>query len=510
MSGGCKPFGFLTAISFATLLCTALLSSCSFAPRYERPEVDLPKQWRAVDMGATPLNTDWWVRFNDPVLTAMVEEALKNNLDLAQSMGKIESAAAQAGVGSAALAPLISGNASAKSESASERAPNLTAPYDVSGLARAPSVYQGTLNAAWELDFWGRLRNQYTMLSDILMNTVISHEALRLSIAGQTAQTYFSLLALDMQFDTAKRTLKSREEAFRIYTARYKQGDITELDWQRAKAEVETARAQVHTSAISVDRAEAALAVLLGRPPRDIIERHMARGKGIASLPAPPVLPAGLPSELLLRRPDIRAAEYSIMATNANIGVARAQFFPTISLTGALGTLATGVGSLFSSASGTWSYGVTGSVPILDFGRNWYNLKDAEAQKKIAIAVYRKTVQAAFEDIRTALTAQREADNVLRSMRVQVASLRRSTDIARLQYDNGYTDYLTVLDSERQLFSAELQLATALQNRLNSVVSVCMALGGGWRDVGASPTIPIIDKEKLLHEATTDKTSTFK
>ncbi|MBO4301355.1 MAG: efflux transporter outer membrane subunit [Desulfovibrio sp.] len=510
MTAYCKPSVSFTGGPLPVLLLlTAVLSACSFAPRYERPELDLPKQWRAVDMGPAPLNTDWWNRFNDPVLTALVEEALKNNQDLAESMANIESAAAKAGVGSSALAPLVEGSASAKSDSSSERQANLTSPYDVSGLARAPSTYQGALSASWELDFWGSLRNQYTMLSDILMNTVIGHEALRLSIAGQTAQGYFSLLALDMQLDTARRTLKSREESFRIYTARYKQGDITELDWQRARAEVETARAQVHTSTISVDKAEAALAVLLGRSPRDIIERGMVRGKGIASLPAPPVLPEGLPSDLLLRRPDIRAAEFSIMAYNANIGVARAQFFPSISLTGSLGTLATGVGSLFTSASGTWSYGISGSVPILDFGRKWYNLKDAEAQKKAAIAVYRKTVQSAFEDIRTALTEQREADAVVRSMKVQVESLRRSTEIARLQYDNGYTDYLTVLDSERQLFSAELQLATALQNRLNSVVSVCMALGGGWRDAGASPTLPVIDKDKLLHEATTDKTGTF-
>lgn len=492
------------------LLLTAVLSACSFAPKYERPGIDVPKEWRQVHMGPAPLDTDWWNRFQDPVLTAMVEEALKNNQDLAESMARIESAAAQAGVGTAALAPLINGSASARSESSSERAPNVTAPYDVSGLARAPSIYQGALSASWELDFWGKLRNQYTMLSDVLMNTVIGHEALRLSVAGQTAQGYFSLLAQDMQLQTAKRTLKTREEGLRIYTARYKQGDITELDWQRAKAEVETARAQVHSSTINVDRAEAALAVLLGRSPRDIMERTMERGRGIASLPAPPVLPEGLPSELLLRRPDIRAAEFTIMAYNANIGVARAQFFPSISLTGTLGTLATSVGSLFSSASGTWSYGISGTVPILDFGRNWYNLKDAEARKKAAIAAYRKTVQSAFEDIRTALTAQQESAKVVRSRQVQVASLRRSVEIARMQYDNGYTDYLTVLDSERQLFEAELQLATAMQNRLNGVVSVCMALGGGWRgDAGARPTVPVIDKEKLLHETTTDKTGTF-
>ena len=265
---------------------------------------------------------------------------------------------------------------------------------------------------------------------------------------------------------------------------------------------METARAQVHTSTVSVDQAEAALAVLLGRSPRDIINRAMPRGQAIGMLPSPPVLPEGLPSELLERRPDVRAAEYMIMAYNANIGVARAQFFPSISLTGMLGTLSAAVGNLFTGPAGAWSYGATGTLPILDFGRNWYNLKDAEAQKKAAIAVYRKTVQTAFKDIRTSLTSQREADAIVRSMQIQVESLRRSVDIARLQYDNGYTDYLTVLDAERQLFAAELQLASALRDRLDAVVSVCMALGGGWEDPGKSPSFPVVNTERLLQEET--------
>lgn len=492
------------AASFLALTLAVLLSACSLAPHYDRPEQEMPKQWRSVDMGAAPLNTDWWARFNDPVLNALVEEALKNNQDLAESMAKIESAAAQVGVGTAALMPVVNGSGSAMAQGASEKSAN-TVPFNQSKLSRSTTAYQGALNASWELDFWGKARNQRTMLSDVLMSTVIGHEALRLSVAGQTAQGYFALLALDMQLDTARRTLKSREESFRIYSARYKQGDITELDWQRARAEVETARAQVHTSTVDVDKAEAGLAVLLGRSPRDIMDRAMRRGHAINLLPAPPVLPAGLPSDLLERRPDIRAAEFTIMAYNANIGVARAQFFPSISLTGMLGSLSASMGNLFTGAAGTWSYGATGSVPLLDFGNNWYNLKDAEAQKKAAIAVYRKTVQSAFEDIRTSLTSEREADHIVRSMQVQVESLRRAVQIASLQYDNGYTDYLTVLDAERQLFAAELQLATALRDRLDSVVSVCMALGGGWKDSGATPSFPVVNTEKLLQEQTNQR-----
>ena len=230
--------------------------------------------------------------------------------------------------------------------------------------------------------------------------------------------------------------------------------------------------------------------------------------QAISMLPAPPALPAGLPSDLLERRPDIRAAEFLIMANNANIGVARAQFFPSISLTGMLGTVSSSVGSLFSGPAGVWSYGVSGNVPLLDFGNNWYNLKDAEAKKRAAIAEYRKAVQNAFADIRTSLTAQREADAIVRSMQIQVESLRRSTQIARLQYDNGYTDYLTVLDAERQLFAAELQLAGALRDRLDSVVGVCMALGGGWQDSGARPGLLTTDAQELARRQQAHQTAT--
>ncbi|MBQ3059756.1 MAG: TolC family protein [Desulfovibrio sp.] len=482
------------------LVCILLLPACSLAPRYERPDQDIPDAWRKVDLGSAPLNTDWWARFDDPVLTALIEEALVNNQDLAASLARVDSAAAQVGTATSAFLPNVQGTASASTDSASAKSAN----WNPKAI-RSPDTYQGGLHATWELDFWGKYRNAYTALSDVLMNTVVGHEALRLTVAGQTAQAYFALLALDMQLNTARRTLATREEAFGIYTSRYKQGDITELDWQRARAEVETARAQVHTSTVAVDKAEAGLAVLTGRSPRDIMNSAMPRGHAIGMLPSPPVLPAGLPSELLQRRPDIRAAEYMIMAYNANIGVARAQFFPSISLTGMLGTLSANFTSLFSNAAGTWNYGVTGSMPILDFGRTWYNVKDAEAQKRGAIAVYRKTVQSAFEDIRTSLTSQREADAIVRSMRIQVESLRRSVEIARLQYDNGYTDYLTVLDAERQLFSAELQLASALRDRLNAVVSVCMALGGGWEDPARRPGFPIIGTQRLLEENTSIK-----
>ncbi len=486
---------FLSRLLAASAICL-LVTACSLAPKYEQPQMDIPESWTKIQPATQPLNTDWWTRFNDPVLNGLVEEALRNNQDLAAGMAGIRAAAAQAGVGSSALWPSIGAGADATATGASEKSAN-SAFGEHMPSSRWYTNYQGQLSASWELDFWGATRNAYTRLTNVLLQTVLRHEALRLSIAGQVAQSYFALLSCDMQLNIAKRTLRTREDAFRIYTSRYRLGELTELDWQRARAEVETARATVHTTTMALDAAEASLAVLLGRSPKEIWQR-VARSTSLDRLPTPPVLPEGLPSDLLLRRPDLRAAEFGIMAANAQIGEARARFFPSISITGALGTLAASVGNLFSGPAAIWSYGATVGLPIFSGGQTWYNLKNAEALKDEAIATYRQTVMEAFRDVRVSLTEQQERNNVVTAMQTQVDSLRRAVSIARLQYDNGYTDYLTVLDSERELFAAELSLATALQNRLSAIVSVCMALGGGWEDPGASPSFPIIDEDELV------------
>ncbi len=473
-----------------------MLSACSFAPDYEQPKMDIPEAWTKLTPATQPLNTDWWKRFNDPVLNAMVDEALKNNQDLAASMAGIRQAAAQANIGSSSLWPSVSASGSATATGVSEKQANSSFGANMPS-SKWFTAYQGQLAASWELDFWGATRNHYTRLTNIMLQTALKHEALRLSIAGQVCQSYFAMLSYDMQLATAKRTLATREEALRIYTSRYKLGELTELDWQRAKAEVETARASVHNNTMALDNCEASLQVLLGRSPREIW-KSPERGAAIDKLPNPPAIPEGLPSELLLRRPDIRAAEFGIMASNAGIGEARAQFFPSFSITGALGTLAAGFGNLFTPASGTWGYGASVGLPIFSGGALWYNLKNAEALKEEAIATYKSTVMSAFSDVRTSLTAQKESDNVVKAMQAQVDSLRKAASIARLQYDNGYTDYLTVLDAERQLFTAELSLASALQNRLNSIVSVCMALGGGWEDPNVRPSFPVINADDVV------------
>lgn len=472
-----------------TLCLVSLLGACSLAPDYNRPEMDIPTEWRTIDTGTEALSTTWWDRFQDPVLSTMIVEALANNQDIAEALAKLASAQAQLGVATTALLPTVTGTAGAAAQGASAKAPNAPS-YNSGPLSpsRSTTQYDATLGASWELDLWGKYRNQYTALSDFLLSSSVGYEGTRLMVSGQTAQGYFTLRALDMQLETARRTLKTREEALKIYEVRYTRGDITELNYLQAKNEVEVARAQLHTTITGLDQAEASLAVLLGRSPRDIMTKAVERGTTIATTTVVPVLPEGLPSQLLTRRPDVRSAEYMVMAYNANIGAVRAEYFPSISLTGALGTMSSSMANLFTGGpAGLWSYGAQATMPLIDFGRTWYRVKDAEAQKQASIAVYRKTVQTAFKDLRVALTQQREADAIVRSYQAQVDNMTRATQLARIQYDNGYTDYLTVLDSERQLFTAEMQLASALRDRLSAVVAVCMALGGGWEDVQPAP-----------------------
>jgi len=460
------------------LLAALSLCACSLAPKYERPDLPLPAEWNVPEQAESSLARQWWMRFDDPVLDALVEEALQHNQDLEQALAAVDSARAQLGVATSFLFPSVTASGSWNRNTASLKGPNPLPPT----LDRTQPVYTGNLSAAWELDLWGKYRNAYTALSDILLSTQAAYTGRRLTTSGVAARSYFALLALDLQKEIAERTVKTREEALKIYTDRFSAGDITELDWLRAKAEVDAARVSLHQTLAARDAAEASLLALLGRSPHDIMLQSPERGKAIHLLPAAPILPAGLPSQLLERRPDIRAAEYALMAGNANIGVARAEFFPSISLTGSVGTLSVHLKDLFTPAAGTRSYGIQGSLPILDFGRTWWRVKDANAQKAMALAVYKKTVQSAFSDIRTALVRQQENAEIVKNYTSQVESLLKAADLARVRYDNGYSSYLEVLDAERQLFGAEMQAAAALAGRLNAIVDVCMALGGGWDD----------------------------
>ncbi len=454
------------------LLLALLFSACSFAPEHATPRLPLPEAWEMAKTDTPALNVDWWKRFKDPVLTDFIEEALTNNRQLDIALAQLDQARAAFGLARAEQLPLISGLAQGTQVwSNGNRIPSSDEPWE------------GRLGASWEIDLWGKYRNASEASRAEMLAMEANQYAVWLSVVGETANGYFLLRSLDSQYATAQSTLKTRTEALTIYKARYDQGLIGELDLVQAQTTVETARTALYQTQLAREQAEAALATLLGRSPRAIMHSAgMKRGTSLEELPTSIVIPAGLPSDLLVRRPDIRMAEEYLRAANANIGVARAAYLPEFSITGFLGIASPELHSLIKNPLDMAGVGGSVTMPLLDFGRVSSNVDAAEAQQREAMATYELTVLQAFRDVHNALAAQSLTADIVDSLQRMVGELMRATDLARTRYDNGYSSYLDVLDAERSLFEAELDLAAAKRERLSSIVSVCLELGGGWID----------------------------
>lgn len=491
-------------------LVSLTLAGCSFAPDYSRPVMELPAAWNGPE-AEQGLEVQWWKRFEDPVLNKLVNEALAYNQNMVMAMTRVEQARAYLGYARGEQFPTLAGTGSGgKSRISAEGSGTYGLAQGLGALqdalhtlshgavpastppSREGQAWSATLQAVWELDLWGKYRNATAAAREQLLASEAGMRGALLSLAGQTSIAYFDLRNYDAQLSIARRTLETREEALKIYQARYDEGLISELDFLRAKTETDTMRANVYTAEYQVATAESALMVLTGRSPRDIFEQVPERGLSIDALPSAPQLPAGLPSELLERRPDIVAAEAQLRAANYKIGVAKAAWFPSISLTGQLGTQSGSLDRLFTGASGMWTFGGSVSVPLLTFGRIASNVRISEAAMREALANYTLTVQQAFRDIRNALVIQQRTTDIADTLTIAVDNLRKATELARLRYENGYASYLDVLDAERSLFDAEVQLANVHTSHLSAIVQVCMALGGGWVDTPGTPTaIPV-------------------
>ncbi len=470
------------------LALAATTAGCSFAPDYARPAMEVPVAW-APDT-AQPLDVAWWQRFADPTLNALVEEALTYNRTVDIAMARVDQARAYLGLARSQQFPVLTGSAFGAQAQTSADSVALARSLGVLSQAvtglPAPDVsrvgeqWSATLQAVWEVDLWGKYRNSTASAREQLLATEAAQKGALLGLAGQTTIGYFTLRNYDSQLAIAERTLKSRLEALDIYRARFEEGLISELDFLRAKTEVDTMRANVYTLQYQVANAESALLTLVGRSPRAIMEDSPQRGLSLESIPAVIQPPAGLPSELLERRPDILAAEARLRAANFQIGTAKAAWFPSISLSGLLGAQSLELDKLFQPGSDIWNYGVNLHVPLLSFGRISNNVKVSEAIMREAAASYVHTVQQAFREIRDALVIQARTVDIANTLSAAVGNLNRAVELATLRYENGYASYLEVLDAERSLFEAEISLANVRANHLNAIVQVCMALGGGW------------------------------
>lgn len=477
---------------FIGLTVTLMLGGCSLAPEYVQPQLELPETW-GENIATQGLDIQWWKRFNDPVLESLIAETLANNKNLEIAMARVEQAHAYMGLSYGEQFPTLGAGASASSVQASRLGAQLIpSPIDRSGLQTWSTAFQ----AAWEVDLWGKYRNATAAAREKLFASVATQRGTLLSLTAQTCSAYFNLRNYDLQLSIAERTLKTREEALEIYQARFDEGLISELDLLRAKTEVDTVRTSIYTAKYQIGVAESTLLLLAGRSPRAIFEAFPERGLTLDALPAAPQLPAGLPSDLLTRRPDILAAEANLRAANFQVGVAKAAWFPSLSLTGNLGFQSNELDKLFLGTTGIWNYGASVTAPLLSFGRISNNVKVSEAAVREALASYALSVQTAFEEMRNALVIQANTALISETLQSTVKTLQRSVDLARLRYENGYSSYLEVLDAERSLFQSELQLAEVRATHLSAIVNVCLAMGGGWMDNG-QPVSTSITEPKL-------------
>jgi len=452
-------------------------------PDYVRPKVDAPAAFRfEPGEAAQTADLEWWKRYEDPVLDALIAEALAANWNVKIAAANVEAAGAIVTQARAPMFPQVGYTANAGRVRFSENGGTTVDSY----VTNPQNVYQAALSVSWEIDLWGRVRRQTESAQANLLASEQARRGTVLSLVASVATNYIQLRGLDEALATAKKTQKAYADSLQIFTYQFQYGQVSQMNVAQAQSQYETASAQIPALEQQIAQLENAISVLLARSPGPI-----PRGKPIRELAAPPV-PAGLPSQLLERRPDIVQAEEQLIAANAQIGAAKALYFPTISLTGAYGGASTDLSNLFKGPSNVWSYAGSIVGPIFTAGLVSGQVAQAEATQKAAVQNYELVIQSAFADVSNALVARQKLREQLVAQEKLVAALNDYSRLARLQYDGGYAPYSTVLQAEQTLFPAELNLATLRASTAASVATIYKAMGGGWIDkadamTGTSP-----------------------
>lgn len=450
---------------WAALAAAVLLAGCLMGPNYKQPELDLP-EGQAADNFSIFTNAKWWEVFQDPVLNQLEADALSYNKDLQAAVARVDQARAAVGIATADQLPSLSAAAE------SGRAGN--------NLGSGETQSTANVSVSFELDLWGKYRRLSEAARAKLLASEASRDTVRLTLTADVAKNYFALRMLDAQLIIARRTLDARKENVRIYTSRYKNGYSTEVDLKRMEANMASVQAQEQQLRLKITQTETALSVLVGKSPREIIENNTPRGKTLADITLVPDVPEGIPSDLLARRPDVRAAEGNLIAANANIGAARASYFPSIPLTASAGYASGALDNLFRGSSGVWAVGGQILAPIFEGGKIRAQNKQAEAAYREMLATYEKTVQGAFKEALDAIAANRINREIFDSYKQQTAAMQRSYDLTKKQEDAGLIGVTDLLDVEENLLSAEMNLASARNDEMAAIVNLSKALGGGW------------------------------
>ncbi len=461
-------------------LCAALLGGCAaVGPDYERPRVELPAAYadaRSDGDKAAALDAEWWKLYGDARLDQLVADALQRNADMRIAVARVEEADANLREAGAAFLPEIDLNAVPARSRISAR----TATPIPATVPLVRNDIRLSLGTSFELDFWGKQRRALEATRALALGSRYASEVVKLSLAGLTTQGYFSLRSLDAQSALARGTLAGREEALAMVRRRAQGGIASDLDLNQAESARADAAAQLKEFERQRALIEHQLATLTGR-----LDLALPAGDLLA-LPLPPLPPAGLPSTLLERRPDVRQAEQQLIASNAQIGIARAAMFPTISLTSYYGGESAELSSLLSSGARIWSLGFGLALPVFDAGRFAARTQAAEARQKQALAAYQKSVETAFREVGDALVTLRQASASEADQQARVQAARNALRLANVRYEAGYSAFLEVLDAQRTANDAELAFVRNRQLRMSASVDLMKALGGGWAG-GAAP-----------------------
>jgi multidrug efflux system outer membrane protein len=462
------------------MLAAMLMSGCA-APAFQQPPVETPAgfkeaaendRWKIAQPSEAQPRGEWWKAFNDPALDRLINDAAIANQNLAASAARVKQARALAGVAQADRTPQVGVQAGAQRGRASPVSLNLPAET----VVPPANVFQASLGASYEVDLFGRVASNVSAAQADAEASQAMFRSVLLAVQADVAQTYFRLRAADAELDLLRDTVRMRGENVRITQRRFDLGDIGELDLARAKTEFATTSSE----AIALERQRAqlehALAILLGRPAAAF---EAGRNPLLAST-SMPVIPAGLPSALLERRPDIAAAQRAMVAANARIGVARAARFPVLALTGAGGGESAGLADLFNWSSRTWLLGAVMSLPLIDGGRGRNNVVRSEAVLEEAVATYRQDVLTAFGEVEDTLVGLRTLRGQANAIDDAVGSAQRSAELADKLYRSGRTSYLDLLDAQRNLANAQRTAVQLRGARASTTVALIRSLGGGW------------------------------
>jgi multidrug efflux system outer membrane protein len=456
----------------------AALAGCAVGPNYKRPTAEIPPQFRNVADPNAPASaqslTDskWFDVFHDDVLKQLVTTALAQNFDMRIASERVLEARAQYGIQKSGLFPDLSASGLWGAERASSIG---LAPYPP-GANTAASYTQAGFNLSWELDVWGRLRRLNEAARAQYLASEEGRRAVTTTLIADVSSSYFGLREQDLELDIAQRTKANADKGLQLTTLRHKRGAATGLDVHQAEQLLYTATAQIAAAERGIGQTEDQLSLLLGKSPGDI-----ARGRSLEEYAVPPEIPAGLPSALLERRPDIRQAEATLVAANAQIGAAKAQYFPQITLTGFLGGQSQALSSLFTGPARDWSIAPQAVLPIFNAGRIRNGVRLTEAQKREAVLAYQKAIESSFREVSDALISVRKTAEQRAQEESLVKALRETERLSTLRYRGGLDSYLQVLDAQRNLFQGELALARLRRDELLSVVELYRALGGGWQ-----------------------------